>query len=195
MDDKYTCFAALAARETAGRDYRIRIIERRGAPVLVVAPHGGTIEVGTSELAGLVAGAEHSLFVFEGLKPRGPSRDLHITSHRFDHPQCLSLASRCPITLALHGCRGESHLYLGGLDRRLKSVLEKHLGAAGLPVSAEGHRYLGRHPLNICNRGTRGRGAQIEITHDLRTGSRLHLIAGAVRSGLHEYVAQLNLLR
>jgi len=190
MADKYESFAELAARETQGRDYRIRALERKGSPVIVVAPHGGSIEVGTSERAELVAGTEHSLFLFEGLKTAyGANRDLHITSHRFDHPHCLALAATRDVTLAIHGCRGESHIYLGGLDLALTALLGKHLRAAGLTSSIDGHRYPGRHPLNICNRSARGRGAQLEVTNDLRTGGARPVIAAAVRAAIDNYLA------
>ncbi len=72
--------------------------------------------------------------------------------------------------MAIHGCKGDtSQIYLGGLDEELLLLLAERLRAAGFPVATEGHRYLGRDPLNICNRGLRGRGAQIELTRDLRT--------------------------
>jgi phage replication-related protein YjqB (UPF0714/DUF867 family) len=189
MADKYASFADLAAGETAGRDYRVRALEREGSPVIVLAPHGGGIEIGTSELAELVAGIEHSLFLFEGLKPYGANRDLHITSHRFDHPQCIALAATREVTLAIHGCRGESHIYVGGLDLELTVLLGTHLASAGLETSVAGHCYPGRHPLNICNRGVRGRGAQLEITRDLRTGPARPLIASAVRAAIDDYLA------
>jgi phage replication-related protein YjqB (UPF0714/DUF867 family) len=187
MVDKYDSFAQLAARETAGRDYRIRTVERSGSRVLVLAPHGGSIEVGTSELAELVAGTEHSLFLFEGLKPYGSHRDLHITSHRFDHPRCLELSSAHEVSLAIHGCRGEWHIYVGGLDVELTALLSRRLAAAGLTASVDGQRYPGRHPLNICNRSARGRGAQLEITSDLRAEAR-SVIASAVRAALDDYL-------
>ena len=184
MADKYDSFAQLAARERMGQDYRIQTIERPDSPVLILAPHGGTIEIGTSELAVLIAGCDHSLFLFEGLKPYGSNRELHITSHRFDHPECLALTSAHPIAIAVHGCRGESQIYVGGLDSHLSSLLNERLTAAGLPASTDGHRYPGRNPLNICNRSTRGRGAQLEITNDLRTGNDRWRIADAVRAAI-----------
>ena len=188
MADKYESFAELAARETDGRDYRVRAQERPTSPVIVLAPHGGTIEIGTSELAERVAGTEHSLFLFEGLKPYGANRDLHITSHRFDHPRCLALAATCDVTLAIHGCRGESHIYVGGLDLELTALLGQRLATAGLTASIDGHRYPGRHPLNICNRSARGRGAQLEVTNDLRTSSAQSTIAAAVRAAIDDYL-------
>jgi phage replication-related protein YjqB (UPF0714/DUF867 family) len=185
MIGKYASFAELALSERVGTDYRITAIERPSSPVLIVAPHGGTIEIGTSELAQLIAGEEHNLFAFEGMKPRGPSRDLHITSHRFDHPECLALAARCDVVVGVHGCRGDSHIYVGGLDGELTELISEQLSSAGFGVSTEGHRYPGVRPMNICNRGTLGRGAQLEITYDLRTSGARDEIAFAVRAAIH----------
>jgi phage replication-related protein YjqB (UPF0714/DUF867 family) len=189
MIDKYASCAELANCEALGTDYRIRTLERPASPVMVIAPHGGGIEVGTSELAHLIAGDDHSLFVFEGLKGHGENRDLHITSHRFDHQECLALVARRAVVLAVHGCLGESQVYVGGLDTELALLLTDQLSAAGFPASAEGHRYPGRNPLNICNRGARGRGAQLEITKDLRDAPERIRIADVVRTSLAGYVA------
>jgi phage replication-related protein YjqB (UPF0714/DUF867 family) len=188
MTGKYASFAELASNESEGVDYRIRAIERRDSPVLVVAPHGGSIEVGTSEIATLIAGEEHSVFCFEGLKPRGHNRELHITSHCFDHPRCLALAARCDVAITVHGCMGEAQIFVGGLETELAALLAEHIAAAGFDVVTEGHRYPGRHPLNICNRGARGRGAQLEITYDLRALATRECIANAARAAIDEYV-------
>ena len=181
---KYTSYEALARQEVLGRDYRVRTAARPGAPVLIVAPHGGLIEVGTSEIAELIAGADHNLCLFEGLKPYGANRDLHITSHQFDHPDCLALAGRCEAVVGVHGCLGETRIHVGGLDARLAAALAAHLSQAGFPIDAQSRRYPGRHPQNICNRDTSGRGAQLEITYDLRTGQSRAALARAVRSAI-----------
>jgi phage replication-related protein YjqB (UPF0714/DUF867 family) len=188
MADKYASFAELASFEASGTDYRVDAVVRPDSPVVVIAPHGGSIEVGTSELAQLIAGDDHSFFVFEGLKPDGRNRDLHITSHRFDHPECLALVERCAVTLAVHGCIGEARIYVGGLDEELTALLTDHLSAAGFDASVDGHRYPGRNPLNICNRGARGRGAQLEVTKDLRDAPARTRIANVVRGALTNYV-------
>ena len=182
---KYGCFAELAAAERAGRDYEVRIGGRCGSDVLIIAPHGGLIEAGTSEVAELIAGEDYGLFCFEGLKPRGSNRDLHITSHRFDHPECLALASRANVVLSVHGCLGATRIHIGGLDTRLADSLAGSLRAAGFPIEPASERYPGRHPLNICNRGLRGQGAQLEITYDLRAAVESRAaIACAVRGAL-----------
>ena len=176
MQDKYTSFAALeAGGEIADRDYNITVRERPQSGVLIVAPHGGSIEIGTTELADLIAGDDYSLFAFNGLKLRGRNRDLHITSHHFDHPECVALAARHAVVLGVHGCKGDSsQLYVGGRDDELATLLTARLEAASLPVAAPGHKYPGRNPLNICNRGARARGAQLEFTLDLRSPVRAH---------------------
>jgi phage replication-related protein YjqB (UPF0714/DUF867 family) len=190
MQDKYSSFAALEAQELAGRDYDTTVRERRESGVLIVAPHGGSIEIGTTELADLIAGNDYSLFAFNGLKVRGHNRELHITSHNFDHPECVALAALHPIVLAIHGCKGDSsQIYVGGRDEELATLLTGRLVAAGLRATATGHKYPGRNPRNICNRGARGRGAQLEFTFDLREDpSTRATMASLVRSAMQEFV-------
>jgi phage replication-related protein YjqB (UPF0714/DUF867 family) len=188
MFDKYASFAELARAEEVNRDYRVRAIERPESAVAVIAPHGGAIERGTSELAEWVAGDEYSFFAFEGLKPWGQNRDLHITSHRFDHPVCLALIERCAVVLSIHGCAGESQIYVGGLDAPFASLLGAALGRAGFPVTQTGHPYAGRHPLNVCNRGARGRGAQVELTMDLRGDGVSRCIAAVAQDAIAQHL-------
>lgn len=188
MIDKYSGYEELARTEVFGTDYRVVAVERPASPIVVVAPHGGAIEVGTSEIAARIAGEDHSYFSFEGLKPYGRNRDLHITSHRFDHPECLALVSRCRVALGIHGCMGVAEIFVGGLDDELTGVLTSHLSGAGFRATADGHRYPGVNPLNICNRGARGRGAQLEITKDLRDSPARDEISDVVRQALAEYV-------
>lgn len=180
---KYSSFSELARGEVLGRDYRVRLL-RRASPMTVIAPHGGLIEDGTSELALAIAGNEHSVFCFEGLKAHGRNRELHITSHRFDHPQCLELVAESQLVLAVHGCRGESCMHLGGLDRGFVDALGHELVRAGFAVEANSTRYPGRHPHNICNRGARAAGAQLEVTYDLRGETSRAAIARAVRAAI-----------
>ncbi len=192
MADKYGSYSELASNEAHGTDYRVVAVERPDSPVLIVAPHGGSIEVGTSELAASIAGDEHSLFTFDGLKQEwGPNRDLHITSHCFDHPHCLALVARSSVTLGIHGCQGEARIFVGGLDTDLTALLTQRLNEAGFPASREGHRYLARNPLNICNRGRRARGAQLEFTLDFRQPAVRERIAPVVRDALSGHVASL----
>src|SRR5260370_42604544 len=106
MQDKYKSFSVLAKSEVEGRDYRIHIRKCDGATV-VLAIHGGGIEAGTSEVAEAIAADELSFYAFEGIKARG-NGDLHITSHRFDEPQCLALVTGSPRVVSIHGENSES---------------------------------------------------------------------------------------
>ncbi|HWJ34301.1 MAG TPA: poly-gamma-glutamate hydrolase family protein [Steroidobacteraceae bacterium] len=188
---KYSSFAELARHEAVGKDFRVRLLERADSPVVIVAPHGGMIEVGTSEIAGLIAGTDYSLFCFEGLKSHGQNRDLHITSHCFDHPECLALAARREIVLSVHGCMGRAQIFVGGLDVELTERLSNELDVAGFTVVSDGHKYPGRHPLNICNRGLRRKGAQLEITYDLRAAEYRATIARSARAAIAGFTESL----
>ncbi len=54
MPDTYPNFAALARKERSGIDYQVRV--RRARPAFaIMAPHGGGIEPGTSEIADAIA--------------------------------------------------------------------------------------------------------------------------------------------
>jgi phage replication-related protein YjqB (UPF0714/DUF867 family) len=192
MKDKYASFGELARHEIEGADYRVRAHERVRSPVIVLAPHGGRIENGTSELAEHIAGEDYSLFCFEGLKTSGRNRDLHVTSHRFDHPMCLALLARSHIALAIHGCVGEGCVYVGGRDEALAARLTQHLRAAGFNAHAHGHRYPGRDALNVCNRAARGCGAQLEFTLDLRASTMRLPLSGVIRTALAEHVTWLD---
>jgi Poly-gamma-glutamate hydrolase len=81
----------------------ITTLVRRARPKFaLVAPHGGGIEPGTSELADAIAGSDLSFYTFEGLKSSG-NTDLHITSTRFDEPMCLTLLASSSVVVTLHG--------------------------------------------------------------------------------------------
>jgi len=190
--DRYSSFAELARIERRGEDYDIVAIPGAHSSVVIIAPHGGRIEHGTSELARCIAGEEYGFYAFEGHKPRGQNRALHITSHRFDEPQGLALVQAAQVVVAIHGCIGTGQVCIGGLDTVLANTLAVTLAAAGLPVLGEGHRYPARHPLNICNRGVRGRGAQLEFTADLREPGYRVPIARAVRYAIGRHLAALS---
>jgi phage replication-related protein YjqB (UPF0714/DUF867 family) len=97
--------------------------------------------------------------------------------------------ARHSVVIGLHGCAGKSQIYVGGLDEELTALLTQRLRAAGFPATATGHRYPGRNPLNICNRNARGRGAQLELTTDLREPAVRTLIAPVVRTAIASYGA------
>lgn len=178
----YRSFADLAAAQKHQEDYRIVVRRVQDSRIAVIAPHGGEIEDGTSGIATEIAGDTHNLYLFEGTRSSHNYRALHLTSHRFDEPNCLSLLSDCDYVIAVHGCRGATDkVFLGGLDTALKDLIHGEMRAAGFPVLADGHPYPALHELNICNRGARRRGVQIEITQSLRHPPAALAVAATIR--------------
>jgi phage replication-related protein YjqB (UPF0714/DUF867 family) len=127
--------------------------------------------------------AATTLYLFEGIKARR-NGVLHVTSHRFCEPRCLDLVSKAHTVVAVHGCRRGSRICVGGLDKDLVASLTLELVRAGYPASDRGHEFPATNPRNICNRGRRGMGAQLEISPDLRAQEHQAGIAAAVRGVL-----------
>jgi phage replication-related protein YjqB (UPF0714/DUF867 family) len=182
--DTYSCYADLAIAEQEGVDYEIFYRAAAGAQVAVIAPHGGGIEPKSDAIAVAIAGSDFSYYCFRGCKPAKNGR-LHITSHRFDEPDCVALVARHEWVVAIHGCNepGET-VYIGGLDAELIDDLALAIAEAGISVATTGHDYPGTHPDNICNRGASAEGAQLELTPDFRNGGQVDSFVAAVRSVL-----------
>lgn len=168
--DKYENFVELKRYEIENRDYRIRV--RRGlSGIAILAPHGGRIERGTSQIASAIAGKEHTLYCFEGIKPRiSANRDLHITSNNYDEPEALAVVSEAEGVIAIHGARGMGvAAYAGGLDLSLRArVLDSLNRLQIMACDDPSPTRQGKGTTNICNRGKSGRGLQLELTFGLR---------------------------
>jgi phage replication-related protein YjqB (UPF0714/DUF867 family) len=167
MADRYRSFADLAANERLGIDYRIRI-EDRGTSLVILAPHGGWIEPGTSEVAEAIAGSDLSFYAFEALKEGGHS-DFHITSHRFDEPKAVALVGRSRTAVAIHGRRNEGRdsVWLGGRAKAIRNAIGASLRDAGFEAELN-ERLPGLDRANICNRTLSGEGVQLEVPRSLR---------------------------
>ncbi|MBN8951826.1 MULTISPECIES: poly-gamma-glutamate hydrolase family protein [unclassified Rhizobium] len=194
--DRYTSFSALREHETEGVDYRIRI-EDRSSRVAVIAPHGGFIEPATSEIAMEIAAESFSFYCFEGLSADRLHHELHLTSGHFDEPIGLSLVSQSLIVIAVHGRldRGDPETsWVGGLDTslgdRIVQALRQNDFAA--VARAKGEALAGAGVGNICNRGRRGAGVQLEIPRHIRDmlladAGRLRRYAWSVRGAIEQY--------
>jgi phage replication-related protein YjqB (UPF0714/DUF867 family) len=178
----------LAQHYREGVDFAVHVTARERSGVAVLAPHGGRIEGRTSEIARLIAGDEHRLYLFEGLRMTGDNFDrLHLASHRFDEPRALDLISSCDIVVAVHGYAASGpDVLLGGLNERLKREIAQALAETGFSCLTDGHRFPGKDPLNICNRGRSGEGVQIELSEDLRKAGDWTLLAATVRDVLQD---------
>jgi phage replication-related protein YjqB (UPF0714/DUF867 family) len=194
MADKFSNFTKLANARREGVDYRICSRPIDDSLLLIIAPHGGKIEKGTSELANAIAGSDHSLYLFEGMM-RNNNRDLHITSHNFDEPRALEMISNCHTAIGIHGrrdCRDSEGIYLGGLDEGFKSHIDRSLREAGYATKIEGHKFLANCPDNICNRGQTKKGVQMELPLTLRGDllddmDQLKKMADAIRAAINTH--------
>jgi phage replication-related protein YjqB (UPF0714/DUF867 family) len=171
MPDKYPNFARLAEDLVEGADYRI-CLQRQASAVVIVAPHGGTIEPTTSRIARALAADASNLYCFEALQSHR-ARDLHITSTNFDEPRFAELVADCSIAVSLHGLAAErldeADILAGGRDTALRDAICRSLMDAGFraAVAASG-AYAGTDPRNLCNRTKSGAGVQLEICRGLR---------------------------
>jgi phage replication-related protein YjqB (UPF0714/DUF867 family) len=177
--DSNTALYADTVNCVEGRDYGRRYrrhpvldldpIERTGLPrTAVIAPHGGGIEFGTSELCLAIAGYDpahpdlaptsepvHDYWMFEGRRSGadGVSAEdnsvLHVTSTHCDDPVARSLCAGALNALALHGCKAAQidpafgpevrAVLVGGRSDELRSYLREELGKlAGAFIVVDG---------------------------------------------------------
>jgi phage replication-related protein YjqB (UPF0714/DUF867 family) len=168
--DLYNSYADLMAAEREGIDYRIVSLDR-GSPVTIIAPHGGYIEPPSSRLALAIAADDYNAYCFDGLEKGRDHHELHITSESFDEPIGCALIAKSDTVIALHGRRDREEpktVWIGGRDGALCDAIASHLGQAGFETATEGHEFPALSLANICNRGRRKQGVQIEIPRSLR---------------------------
>jgi phage replication-related protein YjqB (UPF0714/DUF867 family) len=157
---------------------------------VILAPHGGGIEAGTSELCLAIAGYHpaslepapvggpvHDYWMFEGLRSTG-NAELHVTSTNCDDPVARALAGGSLDAVSLHGCTaaqagladGTEAVLVGGRNSTFKTKLLTRLNAAGVRAidAASIPDLNGDEPTNIANRTLLGTGAQLELTTALR---------------------------
>jgi phage replication-related protein YjqB (UPF0714/DUF867 family) len=193
MAFSYRNYKELASREVEEKDYQIRM-NLKDEHILVMAPHGGKIEPGTTEIAEAIAGMDYSFYSFEGLKADGNSA-LHIESHLFDEPRALKLFDKAEIVLTVHGQvnRKDEFVMVGGLNTNLCSVIKRELEAAGFEIRPPTRRLSGIDPMNICNRGKLKSGVQLEMSRKVRDSLRtdknqLQIFADAIRRAIQIYL-------
>ena len=161
------------------------------ARTTIIAPHGGGIEFGTSELCLAIAGyhpaslavtpaagVTYDYWMFEGVRASN-NGELHVTSTNCDDGVALSLCAGALNALALHGCTtsqaglpdGAEAVLVGGRNASLKLRLLEELASAGFSaIDAVDHDSInGDEPTNIANRTLLGMGGHLEITGPLRS--------------------------
>ena len=188
--DQYSSFKELYVVERDGTDYQRQAV-KRASDCLIMAPHGGRIEPGTSELAKAVANEDHSLYLFEGIRKR-PHSDLHVTSHKYDDEEAVEIVSEHAVVVAFHGRKDgndSSTVHVGGLDTATRDAIIHELGLEDFDAAVGSGELAGEHKNNICNRGNRSMGVQLEIPKSLRDDliskpDRLAKFSRAVRKAI-----------
>jgi phage replication-related protein YjqB (UPF0714/DUF867 family) len=161
---------------------------------VILAPHGGGIERGTSELCLAVAGyhpanlpqippaeVTYDYWMFEGVR-EDDNRELHVTSTGCDDDVAVSLCAGSLNALALHGFRPEPPdfseddqvVLVGGANTTRRNALREYL-LDGLLAAHFDARNPGKHgeldgnaKCNIVNRTLLAMGAQLELSTPLR---------------------------
>jgi len=161
-------FQQLQSRYNENIDFCIGSINRDSS-TLVMAIHGGSIEIGTSQIARSVAEIlQCDLYLFEGIRDCN-NNILHITSTNFNEPKAQKLVEKSNLTLSIHGCRGSNEVtYIGGLDSKTGNKIVRHLKAAGFKVEDAPARLGGKQIDNICNQNSINKGVQLELTYAMR---------------------------
>ncbi|MFI6469641.1 poly-gamma-glutamate hydrolase family protein [Streptomyces sp. NPDC050516] len=158
---------------------------------MVMAMHGGAIEVGTSDLCLGVAGYHpatlaatpadgpaYDYWMFEAVRPSN-NAELHVTASHCDDHVARSMAASNFNVLSLHGCTAAAAgapagrpeaVVIGGRNAAFKQYLTEELSGAGFQTidGASIPALDGDSPDNICNRTVLGKGGQLEMTTELR---------------------------
>ena len=168
MEDTYKDFKSLSTVEKEGKDFRIWSNKVKSR-IAIVAPHGGGIEPGTSEIAKSIAGDDFACYLFEGIKTKENKKYLHLTSTNFDEPEAVKICNNSDMVLAIHGAEeNEDFVYVGGRNQGLKNELIQQLKNDGFNATIDTTHHSGRNAENICNRCKSMEGLQLEISKGLR---------------------------
>jgi phage replication-related protein YjqB (UPF0714/DUF867 family) len=193
MAFSYRNYKELASREVEDKDYQIRM-NLKDEHILVMAPHGGKIEPGTTEIGEAIAGMDYSFYSFEGLKADGNSA-LHIESHLFDEPRALQAVEKADVVITVHGQidQKDEFVMIGGINIDLGSEIKSQLEAAGFKTRHPTEGLMGTDPMNICNRGKLKSGVQLEISRKIRdllrnNKEQFQKFANAVRRAIQIYL-------
>jgi phage replication-related protein YjqB (UPF0714/DUF867 family) len=189
-----------------GRDLRIAFGDGNIARCLLVAPHGGGIEPGTSEiLRAVVELGGWAWYEFAGFLRRGNKEALRIASSRFDEPSLLGLLPQTDFVVTFHGGgeAGDQLVNVGGSWEAGRTSLAKMINAAAEThgIHAVVAALHGSKPADITNRGKWAQGIRLEFSRGARNllfppdcsreargrrSPRLDALAQAIHSGLDQ---------
>ena len=163
----------------SGRDFRVAFGDSKVELCLLIAPHGGGIEPGTSDiLRAVVETGGWAWYEFAGFLRQGNKDALHISSTEFDEPTLMAMLPQTAFVVAFHGASeaAEPLVYIGGkwnLGRQamigsINNASSEHgLRAVDAVETAAAH-LRGLDPSNLTNRGKRGEGVHLEFSRGAR---------------------------
>ena len=194
-----------------GRDFRIALGDGNISRCLLVVPHGGGIEPGTSEILRALSDFGWAWYEFAGFLRSGNKDALHIASTQFDEPALVTLLPRTNFVLAIHGATETSSLvvYVGGNRDAWCATMIAAINAA-TPTheihAMEAPAHLGaKEPRSLANRGKLGYGLQLEFSRGARNllfppdcsreargrrSPRLDALARAIHAGLKQLIPE-----
>jgi len=163
-----------------GRDFRVAFGDSKIDLCLLIAPHGGGIEPGSSEIMRAVADlGGWAWYEFAGFLRQGNQEALHISSTDFDEPTLTTMLPQARFVIAFHGASEsqEPLVYVGGKWRLGRQAITASINAAfgehgirardAVDDGAAG-RLQGLDDASITNQGKRGEGVQLEFSRAAR---------------------------
>lgn len=163
-----------------GRDFRVAFGDSKIELCLLIAPHGGGIEPGTSDIMrAVVESGGWAWYEFAGFLRQGNKDALHITSMHFDEPTLAGMLPKTAFVVSFHGASdaAEPLVYVGGkwtLGRQtMIASINKAVGEHGIravdAIESQAAAHLqGMDDSNLTNRGKRGEGVQLEFSRGSR---------------------------
>jgi phage replication-related protein YjqB (UPF0714/DUF867 family) len=166
--DTFGSMIELVGALAAGDNYSLQIDTSHHSAVKIFAPHAGCIEPCTGPVAVAIAAGHFDLFAFHGTRKKDCFDTLHVTSARYDLPECVRLAAEAELAVSIHGCAGkESFLEIGGSASGTAAELTEFLLARGFDARVPPLSRRGEDPGNFINKAKRG-GIQIEMSEGIR---------------------------
>lgn len=166
--DHFRSMTQLFAHTKEGVDWK-KETKKRVSNVIIVAPHGGNVEKGTTELTKMVANDNHyDYYSFTILNRKNPEK-FHVTSANYNDPTLLKMVKSKDFAVSIHGAKGDKPvIYLGGLDRQLKEAIKQQLVKAHFNVKIAPTYLGGDLKQNFVNRDFKDKGVQLELSTAFR---------------------------
>jgi phage replication-related protein YjqB (UPF0714/DUF867 family) len=163
-----------------GRDFRVAFGDSKIELCLLIAPHGGGIEPGSSEIMrAVVEVGGWAWYEFAGFLRQGNKEALHLSSVDFDEPMLKSMLPQAGFVVAFHGASEseEPIVYVGGKWKLGRQTVIESIHAAfgdhGIRAADANDKAAAAHlrgldDSNITNLGKRAEGVQLEFSRGAR---------------------------